>query len=257
MGCRLLLVIACWLLCVAGYTPAHGREIVLLADQWCPYNCDPSSDHPGYGVEILREVLQASGSTLVYRTMNWTRSVEEVRVGHADAVIGMTRDEVRGFVFPQEPVGMSALGFIVRSDSDFHYTGPRSLDGHVIGLAAGYVFGGPAGDYIRQNQADRARVQVVPGDEALALNLRKLRAGRIDLVVDDANVLARLLSTVGSADGVKLAAAVDATPVYIAFSPASPDSGALVRNFDAGVRRMRASGRLAEIMARYGIRDWE
>ena len=257
MGCRLLLAITALLFCILGPAPAAAREVLLLADQWCPYNCDPSSDHPGYGVEILREALQASGSTLVYRTVNWTRAVEEVRVGHADAVIGMTMDEVRGFVFPKEPIGMSALGFIARSDSDFHYAGPFSLENRVVGMAAGYVFGGPAGDYIRHYQADRARVQVIAGDDALALNLRKLTAGRIDLVVDDANVLAHLLNSIGPGTGLKLAAAVDATPVYVAFSPVLPDAHALCALLDAGIRRMRGSGRLAQILARYDVRDWE
>ena len=254
MGCRLLLVITALVLCLAG--PAAARDIVLLADAWCPYNCDPASDHPGYGVEIMRQALLPAGLTVVYRTVNWTRSVEEVRVGHADAVIGMTKDEVRGFVFPEEPIGESALGFVVRSDSGFHYAGPQSLDGQVIGVAAGYVFGGPAGDYLRQYQADRARVQTVPGDDALALNLRKLKAGRIDLVVDDANVLNHALASAGPHTGLKFAAAVDATPVYIAFSPVAADSHELCALLDSGIRRMRASGELARILARYDVPGW-
>ena len=127
----------------------------------------------------------------------------------------------------------------------------------MIGLAAGYVFGGTAGTYLKQHLADRARVQVVSGDDALALNLRKLQAGRIDLVVDDANVLAHLLREHGPDSGAKLALTVDAAPVYVAFSPALADAQTLCQTLDASMRRMRASGRLAQILARYGLRDWK
>ena len=257
MKCGLLLVITAMLLCTISQATAKAEDILLLSDQWCPYNCDPSSDHPGYAVEIVREAFQSDGLNVVYRAMNWARSVEETRVGHATAVIGMVIGESTGFIFPHEPIGVSAMGIAVRSDSDFHYAGPQSLDGKVIGLAAGYVFGGDGGAYIRQHQADRARVQIVSGDDALALNLRKLQAGRIDLVVDDANVLAHVLSQFSPDSHVKLAAVVDATPVYIAFSPALADSRALSTMLDTAIRRMRASGRLAEIMDRYGMRDWK
>ena len=45
--------------------------------------------------------------------------------------------------------------------------------------------------------------------------------------------------------------------VYIAFSPANKKSAEYAAILDRGVERLRASGELDEIMAHYGLEDWE
>ena len=45
--------------------------------------------------------------------------------------------------------------------------------------------------------------------------------------------------------------------VYIAFSPADPNAKADAALLTAGIVDMRASGRLAAILARYDVRDWK
>lgn len=252
-----LLAAAFAALLVAAALPAAAAEVTLLGDAWCPYNCDPGSDHPGYAVEVARAAFGATGRMVQYRTVTWTRSVAEVQAGHAQAVIGLTHRENSAFVFPHEPIGISALGLVTRDDSTFRYQGPRSLEGHVLGTVAGYGFNGPCGDYIRAHAADRSRVQVVSGDDALEKNLLKLQAGRIDVVVDDANVLAQRLAGMGRDAHLKLVGVTDADPVYIAFSPALPGSAMLAGALDSGIARMRASGELASILARYHLRDWK
>jgi polar amino acid transport system substrate-binding protein len=49
----------------------------------------------------------------------------------------------------------------------------------------------------------------------------------------------------------------DPNPLYIAFSPSDPRSPAYAALLSEGVVRLRASGRLAAILARYGLADWE
>ena len=208
-------------------------------------------------MEVARAAFGASGRSLEYRETTWTRSMAEVAAGHADAVIGLTRREDSTFIFPREPIGISALGLAVTSTSRFRYAGPGSLSGHVLGVVASYSFGGASGDYIRAHQADRDLVQMVSGDDALAKNLRKLQAGHLDIVVDDANVLARALAQLGPHSGLKLAARIEAEPVFIAFSPALPRSLELAGMLDTGIASLRRSGRLAAILARYDLQDWK
>ena len=252
----LLLTIAAWLALICRPAAAHERNIVLLADEWCPYNCDPQSDHPGTAVEIARAAF-APLATVEYRTMNWGRSVAEIRLGRADAVIGISLSEGSGLVFPHEPIGMSSIGLLVRLDSTFQYGGPSSLDGRVIGMVASYRFAGPCGDYLAAHMADPSRIQLVAGEGALQKNLLKLQAGRIDIVVDDANVLAHLVAGLGSNPGLRLTTVPDSAPVYIAFSPAVADARQLADGLDSAIIGLRASGRLKAILARYGVLDWK
>lgn len=47
------------------------------------------------------------------------------------------------------------------------------------------------------------------------------------------------------------------TPMYIACSPVKDISKQLVKWVDEGTRKLRKSGELAKIMAKYGLKDWE
>jgi polar amino acid transport system substrate-binding protein len=46
-------------------------------------------------------------------------------------------------------------------------------------------------------------------------------------------------------------------PMYIACSPAKESSKQIIRWIDEGTRKLRESGRLSEIMSRYGLTDWQ
>ncbi len=248
-----LIALALWLAAGA----AQARPVVVLrSDLWCPYNCAPGTDRPGYAVEIAQAVFGAAGYDVDYQLLNWARSVEDARVGRADGVIGAFATDVPGFVVPHEPIGLSSAAFAVRRGVAFHYTGPHALDGRVLGVVATYEFAGALGAYVREVRADRTRVQYMAGDGALAKNLFKLLAGRLDVVLDDAYVLSTTIAELGLGDRVTFSREGEAMPVYIAFSPVNPDSPHLAAILSEGIARLRASGRLAAILARYGVRDW-
>ncbi len=238
--------------------PCAAQPVITLrSDLWCPFNCVPGSDHPGYAVEIAQAVFGGAGYDVDYQLLNWTRSIDEVRQGHADAVIGAYATDVPGFVIPAEPIGSSSAGFAVRSDSTFRYAGPQSLDGQVLGIVATYEFGGELGDYLHGLHGDKSRIQYMSGDRALSKNLLKLVSGRIDVVLDDAQVLARLINELQLGDKVTFSQDYTRVPIYIAFSPAGPNSARYAAILCAGIARLRASGQLTAILARYGLQDWK
>jgi polar amino acid transport system substrate-binding protein len=98
--------------------PARADVIRLRADLWCPYNCEPGADRPGYMVEIAREVFAAAGHEIEYRTLNWVRSLEEARHGTVDGVIAATAVEAAGFVLPL-PLGRNRDGYAMRRGGRF------------------------------------------------------------------------------------------------------------------------------------------
>ena len=243
------LLLACALPCAA--RPA----VTLRSDLWCPYNCTPNSDHPGYAVEIAQAVFNDAGYDVDYQLLNRARSIEEVRQGHADGLIGAHATELPGFVIPGEPIGCSSAGFAARRGAGFRYTGPQSLDGMVVGMVATYTFSGALGDYLDRLHGDKSRMQRISSDQALAKNLLKLIGGRVDVVIDDSQVLERLIDELQLGDRVTASRNSTRVPVYIAFSPANPASPELAEILRAGTARLRKSGQLAAILARYGLRD--
>ena len=72
---------------------ASGDTIRLRADAWFPINGDPQAAHPGFGIEALQAIWKQAGHQLDYRLMSWGPSLEAVRNGSADCVIGAYKED--------------------------------------------------------------------------------------------------------------------------------------------------------------------
>lgn len=237
--------------------PAQADTISLRADEWCPYNCAPDSDKPGYGVEIAKEVFAKAGHTVDYKTMAWARAQDECRKGTVMAIIGASKKEIPDLLFPELPIAVADNSFVVKAGSPWRYAGPASLEKIKLGAIQGYGYDGEVGDYVAANAKDKSRIDMVGGDTALEQNFKKMLAGRLDATVDAKPVLAYKLREMGLSDKVQFAGSVDPTPTFIAFSPANPKSKEYALILDKGVAELRASGRLKQILDRYGVPDWQ
>lgn len=235
---------------------AADSAITLRADEWCPYNCVPGAERPGYMIEIVREVFEARGHPVDYQALNWMRSIEDTRRGRYTAIVGAVPEEAPDFIFGP-PLGASTDGFAVRTDSDFDFAGAGSFDGLRLGAIAGYEYTDEVSAYIERHAQDRSRVQLTAGDDALEQNLRKLSTDRVDVVVDDANVLRLAIKELGLEDELEVVGHDTPDPVYVAFSPAHDRAHEFAQMLGEGVEQLRASGRLEEILDRYGLEDWQ
>ncbi|MHB8764993.1 MAG: substrate-binding periplasmic protein [Deferrisomatales bacterium] len=238
---------------------AAGADVVsLVADEWCPINCEPGAAKPGYAVEVARLVFEKAGHTLEYKTMNWARSLEEARRGKFSGVIGAIPADAPDFVYPAESVGTFANAFFVRAGSPWRYQGIPSLAGVALGVIRDYAYGDELDAYVERHRSDPKRVQVASGDDALDINLKKLAAGRLDVVVESAAVGRYAVHTLGLTDRVVFCCDDgEALPSYIAFSPANPRAKEYAELLSKGLVELRASGKLKEILAAYGLADWK
>lgn len=208
-------------------------------------------------MEVAKEIFAKAGHTVEYKTMAWARALEECRKGAVAAVIGADAKEAPDFVFPNEAAAVIDNTFVVKKGNAWKYAGAASLDKLKLGAIQGYSYSGEVGDYIAANAKNATRVDMVGGDNALEMNLKKLAAGRVDVTVDAKPVLAYKLLKLNLADKVEYAGSVDPSAIYIAFSPANPKSKEYAAILDKGIAEMRASGRLKQILDRYGVSDWK
>jgi polar amino acid transport system substrate-binding protein len=251
-----LAALGLWLGLLAAATGPQAATISLRADPWCPYNCRPDAERPGYLIELARAVFEPLGHRIDYRTLGWKRTIEAVRRGEVDGLAGAGVEDAPDLVFPDEPAGVAEPVIAVRRGEAFTFTGPASLEGRVIGAILGYEFGGPVEDHLRRHARDGRRVQWVSGTDGAVQNLRKLLAGRIDGALDDRAVIDHYARELGIGERLELVGLGVRQPIGLAFSPRRPEAEAHARAFAEGVRRLRASGELAAILARYGLADW-
>lgn len=229
------------------------KTLILAADPWCPYNCEPGADRPGYMVEIAKAVLEPAGYEIKYEAINWARALVRAREGEYAGVIGAFHGDAPDFIFPDEPLGLSGNGIFVLSESAWQFTVPASLTNIRVGTVRGYdygVFNIPLRDF--------ANVQVLGGNDALERNINKLLIGRLDAVIEDISVLQYRLDQMGMSGRLKIASkSIAYSDAYIAFSPARKDAAYLAEILTTGVRRLRHIQELPKILARYGLQDWK
>jgi polar amino acid transport system substrate-binding protein len=238
---------------------ASRKVVVMAADNWCPYTCDIKLvSNPGYLVDIAKTVFEAEGYGVEFRLLPYTRAIKEARDGVVAGILGAARGDVPDFVFPTEKFGYIINTFFVRKQNPWHYTDINSLKKVKIGIVDGYDYASEEfSDYVTKNK-DNDKVEIAVGDEPLLTNLRKVQLGRIDAAIDDVSAATYIINQLNWSNYFKQAGILGKPmPIYIAFSPKDKDSEKYAAMMTEGVVKLRQSGELKKILAKYGMVDWE
>lgn len=234
-------------------TLAEADHIVIAADRWCPINCEPDSEAPGIMVEIAQQVFTRAGHDVEYRLMPWARAIQEARQGKITGIIGAFIGDAPDFIFPDtELMTISGSAFFVPKDSQWVYEGPSSLSDVILGAILQYDYGETLDSYIEKHK-DTRQVQIISGENPLERNIQKLLLGRIDVIIESPPVFWYTASQMGVKDSLKFAGQASAAEkCFIAFSPAIDKSEVYARILSDGVDKLRQSGKLQEILRKYG-----
>jgi polar amino acid transport system substrate-binding protein len=233
-----------------------GKSLSIVADEWCPFNCSKDSLDQGFVIDMTKEILGAVGFDIDYRTQAWTSALDDVKAGRRDAVVGASREEAQGLVMVEEPFGENKNCFYTRLADPFVYSSVAALPVRRIAIAAGYLYGEPLDSYIASNRPNFNRIQMVTGEQPLLINIRKLESRRVDTVIENMQVMDYSLRKY-RISGIRLAGCDAPTPIYMAISPKRDDAGKVASMLAIGIRKMRQSGKMRELLARYGLSDWK
>jgi ABC-type amino acid transport substrate-binding protein len=116
----------------------------------------------------------------------------------------------------------------------------------VIGRVRGYEYT-PAVERLLSGGTARSE-----SADSEAVNLRKLRAGRIDaalLTVDEVKRLDDVLRLAGLPDVYRSACDLGTLPAYVVFSRTHPQGQAALAAYEAGHARLQRSGAIAALQA--------
>lgn len=235
----------------------HGATVSLRADFWCPFNCEPDAARPGFMVEIAQYALGKYGHTVDYQIMPWNRAIKEVRAGKIDGVIAELKSHSPDLIYPAREAALAVNAFWVKKGTPWRYQGIDSLNGVTLGIIRDYAFGNPLDAYVLKNKLNISRVAMVNGEQAVAQNIKRLVLGRIDVYVEAQAVVRFQAGKDGQADLLESAGILNATPLYVAFSPQRATSAAYARMLAEGVDELRATGKLDNILYKYGLHDWK
>ncbi|MCD4720459.1 MAG: transporter substrate-binding domain-containing protein [Desulfobacula sp.] len=235
--------------------PATAGTITIVADAWPPYNGLPNTSEPGYGIEIAHQVFKAAGYTVDYKIVPWNRAIIDTREGKYNAIIGANIEDAPDFIFSEEEFGVSKRDFWARKGSSWRFTGIESLLKVRIGAIKDYSYGKELDKFFKKN---KELVQYVYGQDPLVQNIKKLLSGRIDITVENKNVFLQKAKKMGvSSQIISVGGSGSIDNLYIAFSPKIAKSREYAEIFTKGIRKLKDSGKLEKILAKYGLEYWK
>lgn len=230
--------------------------VTFRGDDWCPYTCDPSTGRLGYMIDLAKAILEPEYK-VDFQILSWERAKKEVSKGVYDGFVGAIGMEGSDFVFNKETFGQSMSRFFSLKSSKFDYKNIKSLNGFRIAVGNGYQYGQQA-DRLIKNQ--HPSFVIISGDDVQAKMLQLLKKKRIDAFYEDPVVVQFLVQT--NKDfrqiPIKKSGYMDDQnlDVLFGFSKNNKRATVLIQKIDEGLKKFKESGRLNQILSKYGLKVW-
>jgi polar amino acid transport system substrate-binding protein len=230
--------------------PAPSLRLVTLVFPPLEF-ANAKGEADGAAVEIVKAVLSDMGYTATVEVLPWSRSLNLVKEGKADAIFTAYKNPEReGFLdFGREVLIPQVVSLYIKADSGKTFNGDvKELIGQRIGIMNTISYG---------QTFDRAKDELglkTERVESLDLNFKKLAAGRLDYVISNRYSAQVEIDALGLEKDVKeLVVPVEVMPSFIAFSKAKKLEG-LRDKFDVTLRELKKSGRYYKILEKFKVR---
>lgn len=240
------------------FSVAHSAfsQIRVAREDWCPYTCTNESENHGFVLEIVEHIYKDAGHKLEYTSIPWPRASKEMKAGRQDMVLATSPYEFPEGIFPQEEIGVYYNYFFTKKETDWHYQNLDSLNRVNIGGVKGYNYLDIMPFISKNSHTDK--VQLLTGSHPTERNIKKLLSNRIDVLIEDINVALYNAYKLGVHDKIKISGKEGkGIKLYIAFSPVNKNAKSYAKIFDEGIRKLRKSGKLKEILSKYKLTDWK
>ncbi len=233
--------------------------ISMTGEKWAPYNnYAVDKEQPGFMFEIVQIIFQEHGISVSYEEVPWARAIMHTRFGRTNALIGPAKTDAPDLIFPTEPIGFTKNVFYVKADTNWKFDGIKSLSSIRLGVLKNMTYGEELDRYIAENRKNNRRIIITHGLGYLAKNFFLLDNQRIDATIDDFMVINYFFKQNNNAHKFKAAGTIgQGYGIYLAFSPKYPNAKEMCMLIDNGVAKLRKSGRLKKILAKYGAVDWK
>ena len=234
------LCLAAGLLMIASLAACTSKkdELVMATNaEFPPYEFHEGDKIVGIDVEICQAIADELGKELVIEDMAFDSVITSVYTGKADlgaAGLTITEDRLKNINF-SDPYATAAQVIIIKDDSAI--ASPDDLVGKTIGVQLGTT-----GDIYAEDIEDATLERYNKGFEAV----QALLQGKIDAVIID-NEPAKVY--VSQNDGLKI---VDEAFTYEEYAIAiAKDNDKLLNDVNAAIKKLKDSGKLDEIVAKY------
>ena len=200
----------------------------------------------GYIQNIAIEAFKKAGYEAKVEFMPWSRALDTVMMGKGEVLIGVyyTSDRAKNMTFSNS-IGKTVYSFFENKNSNIKYNKLEDLKGYIIGIQRGVAINTEFDNaaYLKKEPAN------IPNE-----NIEKLLNGRIDLYIEQTNVVKQFLKKDFPSD---INSIVEVDPplmekdYFVAFSKEFPDYEQKVKEFNEGLKIITEDGTVDKIMEQY------
>ncbi|MEK1939363.1 MAG: transporter substrate-binding domain-containing protein [Pseudomonas sp.] len=240
---RIVSLCICLLL---GANSALAEEVRLTNGEWPPY-LGQALPHQGIASRIVAEAFALEGIKVHWDFYPWARSLMLAQRGQrAGTAVWLRSDERDKDFYVSDPVLDSSYYLFHRTDHRFNWQTVNDLKGLNVGGANGFDYGAA----FQQAEADGSlSVRRMTSEY---LGLRQLLAGRIDVFPMDKTVAFDMLHQhFSAAERAQLTfnpKPLRSDTLHLMLSRAVPGNAELIARFNAGLKQLRDSGKIAQYL---------
>jgi len=230
----------------ASETPLLRDSVRLTTGEWAPYISE-HRPHFGLAAHIVTEAFKLEGVRIEFGFFSWKRAFAQAKVGRWDgSMVWGHKGDRENFFYISDPIINEKTVFSYLREKDFKWSKYQDLRGLSIGLTKSYQYSDEFQAAIKQKTFS---TQVANQD---ILNFKKLLKRRIDLFPIDHVVAQDLLQNYFSPDD-QLKIAFHPKPIHegtqhLLLSKQNASNKTLIKRFNEGLMRLKASGRYQQIM---------
>lgn len=259
---QLLLLPALFFFLLSGSAPAWPQKppsdlLQIATGELPPYATKTRADK-GIALSIVRRAFELEGFQVEFTFLPWSRALAESRLGKWDgtAYWGHKPAHNQSFILSDNVVTEQWV-FIYRKEINFNWDKLSDLRPYRLAMIADYTYTPEIWSMANQGQF---KIDKLPNDLTA---LRMLLLKRVDVAPMERNVACDILSrNFSSAEAAQLAAhpklMTESFSTHLMMSRILPQSAARVRLFNAGLKKLHASGEYGKLLAQVSCpRGWE
>ncbi len=249
----------CIAVCVSGVdVRAETGVLPVGATEWPPFQFTASDGKVvGADTELVEEVIRRMGYTPRTSIEPWTRTELRGRQGQLAGVFSVFKnpERERYFIY-SDPINTSRTVFFKRAGNDLNYTVMGELAALRIATSAGYAY--PEEFTAAVNAKTFRTIIQSYGARPEYDNLKMVVRDIADLAICEISVCQYLIATYPvELTGLDYTPRTIGTlePLYFAISRKWPGAQELIREFNAALAKVVASGYRRALLEKYGMKS--
>lgn len=205
----------------------------------------------GFSWDIVRESFHSMGYTIDLNMYPWARAKAMVESGEIDALFPTTKtpERERTILYPGHEYYLNASPICIYTlkSKNLTYQGLSSLQGKTVGYRRSFSYG---------SQWDNSK-NINKVDISSDLNgLYMLSVDRLDAVIANSVTTDKMLENKSMKELFTKHPTEIVTYEYLVVMKNNPKAHEIIKNFEEGMKKIKASGKYNEILKKWS-KDWD